>query len=111
MGTSGRGTSSSPLSITFDFAPNFVIPLTGWEDHIFLHPSSTVTAGTSSDILHGVNMSVITTSFSSYHAMVTNNATIQVKKSSDGMTLYWYASSSSVEMDTIFNSKDITYYF
>lgn len=111
-GTGSLGTSSSPISITFSFAPTVVIPMeiavtsSNCSGYIDLNRSN------ETPILKANSLS---TSFAVNSGWKSGNSPYYgkyIKKSSDGKTIYWYASNAEAGTASyMFNSSSYTYYF
>ena len=123
QGTGSKGTSSSPISITFSFAPKIVFFI----GKTMYYSSGNATYNnvqirteyhSSYNEAAGCNAEFISTSYSAAaRCMLTTandstdvaNNNVYIKKSSDGKTIYWYAAYSTADADYIGNGSSSYY--
>lgn len=101
-GTSG---SSSPTTVTFDFAPKFVMMLGTDNGNLHVAPNFGVSSNANT---RGILIpDAMTTTFTNYHGLIRNNSTTPLgKKSADGKTFYWYGGDATAQ----FNNSSYKYY-
>lgn len=96
QGTGTVGTASSPISITFAFAPKIISIM--YVVLINVAYTSVSFTHTNLNSYPWCNMEIITTSYSQQSALNAGNGSgytmvyCQIKKSSDGKTVYYYNS-------------------
>ena len=104
-GTGSSPSSSSPCSLSFDFSPTFIVCLGRYSSSYFEGPA--ITADSYFTSYHnGSPFSNLTTSFVSRGSMSAGSGS-NVKKSSDGKTIYWYGNNA----ETSLNVSGYTYCF
>lgn len=100
----GTGTygADNPCSLTFDFVPKFfAVPASLYNKSITIRSDYTVT--------DFIPLSALTTSYQTLTFGVTNSIrSIQIKKSEDGTTVWWYSTDSQMQQD---NGSGYTYYW
>ena len=104
-GTGTAGSSSSPISISFNFAPTVAI-LVGFNQY------NTVYLDQRSITQRGLPVSSLTTSFQEAYAFTKGSGIrTNAKKSSDGKTVYWYVNYGGSTADDYCNDSSTIYYF
>lgn len=110
-GTSGKS-SSTPMSITFPFAPK-MIHMFGTSNTTY-PPSINSTYSDNSDVVTAVDLTEVSTSFTADGAWRNNldYSAVYHKLSSDGKTYSWYTTSTTTNsISGIFNMSSTIYHY
>lgn len=116
-GTGEKGSESSPLSLTFDFAWEFIVCIGKSITEYNNGPYGFYGLGANNILVcGGAISSLLTEEFQNRSFMVDTtcdkyNKKSMCKKSSDSKTIYWYGAGSNTDSSTALNESGVIYGF